>query len=251
MKVIYDYLPYGSGDGIVITSSTEDTVFTSQNLKLIDPVRCWKSSSVDSEEWIKFYGGISIDSLFINRFNFSEFTIQGNDTDVWTDPSYSFEVSGLTTDEIYDEQYMHYFHSFEEEFNYSYLRIVIPAQTPVFEETYFKIGNILIGNCVDIWNPKPGYQVDILHKNNVVEFDSGNSSEAKIGRTRRRFAGQIDKIEKSEYDKFQFSRTPMVLYNDWEDDPTKCYLVKPVGNFQRSYDYAKITTHPFEFVEIV
>lgn len=260
MKMLYDYIPANDSDTVSITSTSASSTFPVNNLKNINPVKAWKSAENPTNEYILYDAGagnkFDIDTLFLNRFNFSSFFIMGTDDATFTTIPFGMHVSNVTKDEIYEEDYMHYWATLVSEydpapFNYRYLKLYIASQTPVFETTHYKIGNMLIGNAVDIWNPKSGYTIDIIAKNNVVEFDSGAYAEAKVGRTRRVFNGNFDKIEKSEYDKIRFSRTPMVMYNDWEGDPTKCYLVKPTGNFNRSYDYAQVTSHSFSFMEIV
>lgn len=252
MKVLYDYTPASSADtSVAITESSQDTIFLSSNLKTIKPVQSWKSQVI-TESWIMYDFGSakSLTGLFLNRFNFAAFTIQGHTSDTWTDPDYEAVITGLTKDEVYEENYMHYFKELVA-FNYRYLRILIPAQTPLFEPTYFKIGNLLVGNFVEIWNPKAGYQIEIVPKENIIEFDSGYSESSKVGRTRRTFALNLDKIAKAEYDKLRLTRSPIVMYNDWESDPNKCYLVKAVGNISRSYEFAQITSHSLSFVEVV
>lgn len=255
MKMLYTYQPEDSEDTTVtITYSSESSEFPSSNLKVISPVQCWRSTSVTDSD-ITYDAGsgnkFNVDSLFINRFNFASFKIEGNDTDVWTSPSFSVTISEQTTDEIAEENYMHYFYTFSPKFNYRFLRLFIPAQTPLFEPTYFKIGNLLIGNAIEVWNPKPGYRVDIIPKNSVVDYDSGAFNEYKVGRTKRSFNGSFDKISNTEYNKIVKTRDPFVLYHDWEADNTKAYLVKAVHNYNRSFDYYNYTSQTFQFAEIV
>lgn len=252
MKVLYDFVPANTSDTMVtITASAAASGFPATNLKDIIPVKCYKTTGIDESFILYDFGQArTFNSLFINRFNFSAFTIQGNATNVWTNPSYNVAITGVAKDEIYEEYYMHYFKELVN-FNYRYLRILIPGQTPLFEQTYFKVGNLLLGNSIEIWNPKPGYEVEIVPKINGKEYDSGYYEEVKIGRTKRQFSGQFDKISVTEYNKLRFFRTPFVLYHDWESDPTKCYLVKSSNSFKRTFDFAQITSHAFNFIEQV
>ena len=257
MKILYTYQPADSADtSVTIGQSSESSDFPASNLKVISPVQCWKSTAI-TESYITYFNNskFNVDSLFLNRFNFAEFYILGRDDTSWPSPvtgnPLCIHVTGQTTDEIADEDYMHYFYTFSPKFNYKYLRILIPAQTPLFEPTYFKIGNLLIGDAVEVWNPKPGYRVDIIPKNSVIDYDSGAFNEYKVGRTKRTFNGSFDKISNTEYNKIIKTRDPFVLYHDWEFDNTKAYLVKAVHNYNRSFDYYNYTSQTFQFAEIV
>lgn len=252
MKMLYDFIPANTSDSsVTISASTSAVGFPSTNLKEIQPVKAWKSTAItDSYILYDFGAARSLTGLFLNRFNFASFRIQGNATSDFSSPSYNVLVSAQTKDEIYDENYMHYFHEFNA-FNYRYLRIFIPGQTPLFESTYFKVGNLLVGNYVETWNPKAGYSVEYVEKADTKEFDSGYTEEVKIGRTKRIFSGQFDKISNTEYNKIRYTRNPVVLYHDWESDPTKCYLVRPTASWQKSFDYAQVTSHSYAFIELV
>ena len=84
-----------------------------------------------------------------------------------------------------------------------------------------------------------------------MNYDSGYYEEKKIGRTRRKFTGSFDKITQTEYNKLRLTNDPIVLYHDWDDDPTKAYLVKPSKRFQKSWNTGQLMTHSFEFIEFI
>lgn len=134
---------------------------------------------------------------------------------------------------------------------YQYLRIRIPAQTPLFEPTYFKIGNFLVGTLVQIWNPKAGYKVNELPKMAITEFRSGYISMAKLGKTRRSFSGTFDKINITEFNKIIKTYQPFVLYNEFDADKTSVYLVRSVKEHSRDYTMHNVVNFSFTFEEIV
>jgi len=249
MKQIVSFYPSGESDtSVTITATTANGSFPVANLKSIRPTKSWKSTVV-TETSVKYdFGGtVAYTALFLNRFNFAEFYVEKSTNDVdWTEVEH---VVGATKDEISDENYMHRF--VEITGNYRYLRVRIPAQTPLFEPTYFKIGNMLVGNSVQIWNPKAGYTVDEMPKMAMTEYKSGYISTAKLGKTRRTFSGNFDKIKKDEFDKIIKTYQPFVLYHEFDSDKSSAYLVRSTNKYSRDYFMAQILNFRFIFEEIV
>lgn len=250
MKVLYDFTPSSKTDSsLILSASSENANFPVDNLKELSPVKCWKSSALGIQYvTYDFKGSKTFNGIFINRFNFASFTVKLSDDVNFVTGVTDINVTAAK-DELYDENYMHMFIPVTG--SYAYMRIYIPSQTPLFESTYYKIGNLYVGNFVDIWNPKPGYSVSIISKENQIDYDSGSTDSYQVGRTRRLFEGQFDKISDDEYKKLRFTRNPFVLFHDWEVDNSKCYLVKSLPDRKRSYDYSKVTSHSFSFLEIV
>ena len=251
MKMLHTFIPANNNDtSVAITSSTSDSVFVTDNLKNIEPVKSWKSTEI-TDSWVKFdflSSAKHANILFLNRINFSDCEILYSDDDsTYT----SIEtITGMTTDEIADENYIKQWIELGD-ITFRYIKISIPAQTPLFETSYFKIGNALFGNESEIWTPKSGYKVDILPKMSITEFGSGYISSVKRGRTRRQFSGTFDKITIEEYNKLYLTMNPMVMYNDFENDKSKCYLVMSTKQYGRSYYMAKNVSHSFVFEELV
>jgi len=249
MKQIVTYRPSSSADtGVSISVTTANSNFPASNLKEIQPTKVWKSTSlVEHTVTYKFGQSVSYNAAFINRINFAEFYVEKSaDGNTWVEVEH---VTGLTKDEVYEENYMHRLVDITG--NYQYLRIRIPAQTPLFDATSFKIGNFLVGNLVQIWNPKAGYRVNELPKMAITEFRSGYISMAKLGKTRRSFSGSFDKINITEFNKIIKTYQPFVLYNEFDNDKTSVYLVRSVKEYSRDYNMHNNVNFRFTFEEIV
>lgn len=249
MRIMTEFRPYSTEDTLGLLASTSNSSFPVANLKSIDPIKSWKSTVI-TESYVRYdFGSVGNhgEFVFLNRFNFSDFTLQkSNNGSTWVNVE---SFTGLTTDEIYDENYMHI--GIIVEGSYRYLRILIPSQTPIFETSYFKIGNFLIGNPVEVWNPKGGFSVNVDNGLNLKSFKSNHIAVNKIGRARRKFSGTLEKIRFEEYLKFIRSYKPFVLSLDFDSDPTSIYLVRSLDNQSREYVYADIVTVGFNFEELV
>ena len=139
MKQIVSYRPSSSADtGVSISVTTANSNFPATNLKEIQPTKVWKSTSlVEHTVTYNFGQSVSYTAAFINRINFAEFYVEkSTNGSIWTEVEH---VTGLTKDEIYEENYMHRLVDITG--TYQYLRIRIPAQTPLFDTSSFKIGN--------------------------------------------------------------------------------------------------------------
>jgi len=121
----------------------------------------------------------------------------------------------------------------------------------LFETTYFKVGNMLIGNSVEVWNPKSGFSVTTDSRINVLEFDSGFDSDYKKGRSFRLFEGEFDKITTAENAKIPYSLNPFALYIDWTGNAQSCYLVKNRREFKKVYEMADTVTRTLVLKEVV
>lgn len=250
MKAIYDFFPANDSDtSVTITTTTANANFPASNLKNIQPAKSWKSTSVAAEQIVKYDFGSSktYNTFFMNRFNFSEFYLEYSTNDsTWVEVAHK---TALTKDEMYDEDYMHIFVDLTG-LTYRYLRVRIPAQTPLFETTYFKIGNMLVGDYVSLWNPKPEFQKILLPKRIFTEFNSGYIDTFKLGRGRRVLAGDIDKITDTEAAKFRKTYSPFILYLDWRSDVTEIFLVRHSREFDANFNYATITSWRFSCEEL-
>ena len=262
MKVLYQYRPLNTADtSLTISGSDANVSFPLSNLYNIRPTRSFKTLNATGDKFVKFDSGlgqkITVDSLFINRFNFADFRIQGSDDDFATTP-FDLSITGCTLDELYEpnaseitsDRYMHRWVDLVS-FSYRYLRVFIPAQTPLFETSCIKVGNILFGNSVEIWNPKPGFKVTPVPNIVSNDFPSGYQTIYKEGKTFRMFEGTLDKILTADYLKLVQAYNPIVLYLDWEANPQSAYLVRATKEYSRSYEMSNVINFDFSFRELV
>jgi hypothetical protein len=249
MKQMTTFRPYSESDsGVAITVTSANANFPATNLKNIQPTKVWKSTAI-TEQIVKFDFGttVSYNSAFINRINFAEFYLEKSaDGSTWVLVEH---VTGLVKDEVSDEYYVHRLVDITG--TYRYLRIRIPSQAPIFNPTYFQVGNFLVGNMVAIWNPKAGYKVTELPKMAITEFRSGYISVAKLGKTRRNFSGNFDKINLTEFAKIIQTYQPFVLYHEFDSDKTSVYLVRTTKEFGRDYAMHNLVNFQFSFEEMV
>ncbi len=55
----------------------------------------------------------------------------------------------------------------------------------------------------------------------------------------------------TEYNKLTLTYNPIVIYNDFESDKSKCYLVRSVKQNNRNYFMSDRVSHSFSYEEIV
>jgi len=139
-----------------ILSSDENSNWPASNLKIISSsTQAWRSPDTTESEIIIDLGGAKQDpTIGIYRANFDSVTIQGNTSDAWGSPAFS---------QVYSTSYdpEHFIYKLRKalgaSFNYRYLRVLVTAQTPNDQASYFEAGVIFIaesGNLED-FNAEP------------------------------------------------------------------------------------------------
>lgn len=252
MIILYDYYPkFGDKNSVNITytGGNSPTFFGIDNLFSIEPVKSFKTGNTNQTIiTMEFNDVIRFDTVFLNRINFTSYIVNYSlDGESWINFS---TVSSLEIDEVNDEQYVHNI-SVSTPVRAKFIQIIIPSITPLFETNYFKIGNILVGMSIEVSNPKNGFQVKYVPSMSVTTFKSGYITTEKLGRTRRTFSGDFDKLNVNELNKFRLTYKPVVLYLDYTENTQSCYLVMNTEEFTQSYDFAKVKSMNFKFEEIV
>lgn len=123
----------------VSSVSSEDPDYLSSNLKLFDSsTESYRSVGTTETDIVLDLGQqVSNPHLILYNVNFTNFRVQGNFTTTWTSPEYD---SGFLTVER-DIELGIYKHKLQlTGFNSNFLRILIPAQTPINSESYFEVG---------------------------------------------------------------------------------------------------------------
>lgn len=256
MKLLYDFYPKiddTTSCNITGTNfgSSSETDFGLTNLFSLEPMKCVKSASIsEASLTLTFSSVIDIDCVFLNRINFSECDIRyGNTTD---DELKLFgSLSSLKKDELADEKYVHAVCVKDSPITgVKRIKITVPANKVLFSDTVYKIGNLFVGKTTKIMNPKSGFGVTYKPKIAVTEFKSGYVSTARLGRTRRVFDGDFDKLQESILNKLKLTYEPFMMYLDFKDDIQACYLVRCTDEYKRTYDFAKVQSMGFSFEEI-
>lgn len=253
MKLLYDFYPK-IGDTtsatITYTGGTSPAYFPTDNLFSIEPAKCFKTSNINNTNIvIDLKQNIEFDTIFLNRINFYKYNVAYSvDNTNWNTID---TVDNLTIDEVSDEKYVHNITSLKTSVIGRYVMITIPSQMPLFEPEYFKIGNIMIGKSVETMNPKQGFSVKYIPSMAVTTFKSGYISSEKLGRTRRQFNGDFDKISINEMKRFKLTYKPFVLYLDYMNDNTMCYLVMNTEEFNQTIELVTAKSMNFTFEELV
>lgn len=154
-------------DGVVITGSSEASGSPAINLRQPErPMLPWRSTSQGAGQLgtilsklglfrlgsppvlaaggnvvIDFLNAETLTGLWLIRTNFTQVTIQGNATNVWTSPSFSRSYTIARNPWNYRYQLSVPLSGF----SYRYLRILIPAQSPIDGTSSYLLGGIYAG----------------------------------------------------------------------------------------------------------
>lgn len=252
MKALYDFYPKinDTTSAVFTYAGNSPAHFTKDNLFRKEPVRSFKSANTNAMTITMDIKSVKeIDTVFLNRINFSEYTIQySTDNSTWN----TFDsVSGLKKDEIAEEEYIHNISVINTPVQARYIRISIPANKALFETSYYKFGNFFVGKSVDILDPKNGFQVRYIPTMNITTFKSGYIETEKLGRTRRSFTGDFDKLNTDVLAKFKLTFVPFVIYFTHTGKTTDAYFVMNTSEMTQNYDFATVKSMNFTLEEIV
>lgn len=259
MKVIYDPLTFSNLASINASFVSGYPLSNATSIRPSVATRfTYKMTYVGLYSTLSFIhpnlSGVKL-GAFVNRFNFANIKfLSSKYASPEDDLTYISSITGLTKDEIYDENYMHYFHEFQTNHSESnsYFHVIVDGdQDQLFDKSYYELGNVIVGQVVELPNPKNGLMIDYEGTENEQTFDSGYSDTKLTGKTRRKFTGSFDRISEEEYNKLRYTKSPFVIYLDWTNDPSYCYLVRSSKNFQKSFTKSQVTSHEFEFTELV
>lgn len=252
MKALYDLYPKinDTTSATFTYSGNSPAHFTKDNLFKKEPVRSFKSANTNAMTiTIDVKSSMQIDTVFLNRINFSQYTIQySTDNSTWNTFG---SVTGLNKDEIAEEEYIHNITVLDTPVTARYIRISIPANKALFETSYYKIGNFFVGKSVDILDPKNGFQVRYIPTMNITTFKSGYIATEKLGRTRRSFTGDFDKLNTEVLAKFKLTFVPFVIYFTHTGKTTDSYFVMNTSEMTQNYDFATVKSMNFTLEEIV
>lgn len=170
----------------IIASSTKPGTETA-NLLAYDPGKIWEALTFDSAGAylvIPFSEQSPINYIWLNNANFLNATIQANNTDSWETPGFSKNV-------VLKEDKRGICKGFFEltETPYSYVRIVIPAQSLLFDNTVPWLGNVIIGEAEKLTVASWEYQeIDSFEP---FKSSGGSYTEIESGKPRYVFSANM------------------------------------------------------------
>lgn len=131
------------GAGVVVTGSSETTDSPATNiLKPGRPMLPWRTAAGGAQNVVvDLLTATTLTGIWLIRTNFSQVTIQGNATNVWTSPTFSraFTISRNPWNFRYQLAVP------LTGFTFRYLRILIPSQTPVDGTAAYLLGGVYAG----------------------------------------------------------------------------------------------------------
>lgn len=137
------------------TASSESSNYPASNIKLYDHLRRHYRSGVSTEVSIvlDFTSAKNVKVLYLNDVNFANVTIQGNSTNAWTSPPLSQSHTVLFDEQVQRRKLCVVLTTF----NYRFMRVLIPAQTPTDGMSIFRIGNVLCCGSMLTLTTNPSY----------------------------------------------------------------------------------------------
>lgn len=143
----FSFLNLVADGGVAASASSEASGFGVANLKSPHrPFLTWRTTAT-GESWALFDFGVAtpIDVLLLVNTNFATVSVQGNNADSWGSPS--FNKSRTITRNPVMWRYQHGFliSGLSQAFTHRYLRLLIPAQTPIDGQPYFSLGGVWAG----------------------------------------------------------------------------------------------------------
>jgi hypothetical protein len=168
-------------DFSVSSATSENTSFPSSNLALPESfLRSWRSTDTTEQIIVLSLGAsYNLDCIYLDNCNFTSATIEVNDSDSWTSPN---DSQSVTISQDPDTGRYRIWHE-PTSTGDTHVRIVIPSQTPVDGESYFKIGRIIIPETVFMpeVNISWGYESEVTKAKRRNEFISGGHETVWLG----------------------------------------------------------------------
>ncbi len=238
--------------------SSIDTNYLWANTKDYGHLKRHYRSLVATEVTIvcNFGSAKTILGLFLNDVNFTSVTIQGNATDVWTSPSFTQDFTISKDDRV--QRYKIY--CALTAFNYQYLRIKIPAQTPVDGLSIFRVGTraFILSIIEFLQNPTWPYTYEASYPDPLRnDFLSGGFeliSQGDIKKWKGSFAFDVnEKANESQIWLLEsLQPTDYIIFFENDGDTSKGYLCIKISFMEIDWEtYNTIVTNDYELEEVI
>lgn len=232
-----------------LTSSTEHATYTDANLASPQrPFLPWRSTAI-TESWVKadFTTAQQLDLVAIVAANVGTVRVEANSTDAWTAPPYSQTV--YVSPNPWTGRYQRVV---SPGVAYRYLRILIPAQTPVDGAAYFSLGGLWAGAALTLpalWRIGLRHTA-ILPQELVGPAHRGWSQRLRRGEPRVKITGELparagaaspgdgDSLEAWLIAQRLLWAADYGFLDLGVDDPSQGYVVRPTGDMDWTLDGA-------------
>ncbi len=229
--MIIGYNLISNTTGLSLTPSSNDSNYPIANtLNYRNLLRHWRSTTSASNVSIvgTWSSQRALTAIMLNDINFSSVTIQGNNTDVWTSPAFSQAFTTSVDTRVNRRK----IYCALAGFNYTFFRILIPAQTPD-DFGVFRISSIIpiIAQLTLTQNPNWGYAWTINTPDaRILTFPSGVSERNSMGNLARlgismSFDPFIKEYENELYIISRIDRAELFTFFENFGDTSKCYLL--------------------------
>jgi len=170
-------------DYTIESVSSEDANWPAANLLVFDKrIRYWKTTvATDSYVVIDLGAAKALKAVGVIDVNYASCKIQGNDTDSWGSPAFDSDTLTISQEKLTGLYRLH----FPEiaGFNYRYLRLFIPTQTPTDGEAVFRTGVLAISVDSEefIYGIDPGLRMIRNQALTIAEMHGGGQEKALNG----------------------------------------------------------------------
>lgn len=135
-----------------ITPSSETTSYQASNVATpAKPMLPWRTAALGAQTLVIDFGSATaLDVVALIRTNFASATVQGHASDAWTSPSYSKDITVARNLGNFRYQHVHRTALSAVPFNFRYLRLLIPSQTPLDGAAYYLLGGLWAGRWATV-----------------------------------------------------------------------------------------------------
>lgn len=224
-------------DYTILSQSSEDLSYPASNLKIYAKQNRWWKTTVatDSEVVLDFGAPLNVKGVGVINPNYASCKIQFNSTSSFTSPAVDSGTLTVRKDEERKRYYL--FHA--PVANYRYMRLFIPAQTPVDGDSVFSTGALVVLTGTPELLLGPGQNVSVTVTRASIKNDllGGGREVTNTGERRAILRLSFDRDVRVEAEADELAQKIMSI------DETTHVLIADVGNF-----LSKGANSPFVYV---
>lgn len=246
-----------------VTATSEDELLTAQNLKAPErPFLQWETEALGAQRAVVDFGAAKqVDIVYVRHTNVTSVQVQGNTADSWASPAFTQPLT--VTKNPFTRRYQ--VAALLSGFNYRYLSLLIPSQTPVDGSSSYRIGGLWAGAATKV--PK-NFDFAIGHEivepaQDVGPAHGGWAQRLKLGqpivklsvtrraRTHRKSPGLGDQLaDWGEIDEKVWDADLFLLFLD-AGDPCQGYIVRRDTGVAWERPRLRRADSPWQLTEVV